>query len=129
MNNNTPNPFPGQKHEITVNVTGNGYLWIYELKEGLNYGILYPFQSAGKYDNAIKVKEPFTFPDKNKFVLAAGKQAGKETLLFVVTSIMSRNFSDKIANRLNKHIIVKASVARKEYNWGAYKLTYNVRKP
>jgi len=129
IQNNTPILLPEQMLEIAIDVTGNGYLWIYELTKQQRYSRIYPNPNESQYTNDINVEKSFKFPDKSGYGIFAGKQEGKEELLFIVTSLISENYADEIANRMTKIVIDKASVRKKEKNWGAKKITYEIKKP
>lgn len=59
----------------------------------------------------------------------AKDKEGIETILFVVTSVMSEASADEIANRMTKVILGKASAMERENNWGVAKITYTVERP
>ena len=80
-------PLPGEAIDIKIDVTGNGYLWIYELKNTKMYSLIYPNIKNYTYKNEIYIGETFSFSDKNGITIFAGEKEGEETLLFVVTSI------------------------------------------
>ncbi|MBN1133940.1 MAG: hypothetical protein JXA38_03295 [Methanosarcinaceae archaeon] len=128
VKNNTPTPLPEEMLDVKIDVTGNGYLWVYELTKEQRYSRVYPDPSLSKYDNAITVDKTFTFPDKNNLALFAETNETEETLLFVVTSQKKEDFADKIASRMTQ-IILKTSVQEKENNWGVAKITYHIKKP
>jgi len=129
IKNNTPNPLPGEMLNLAIDVTGNGFLWVYELTKEQRYSRIYPILSSSKHSNAIYAETTFRFPDADSIVVYANKQEGIETLLFVVTSVMNEDFANEIANRMTKVILGKAGAREKESNWGVAKITYSVKKP
>lgn len=129
IKNNTPNPLPGEMLDLAIDVTGNGFLWVYELTKEQRYSRIYPTLSSSIRSNAIHVEKTFRFPDGDNIAVYANNQEGIETLLFVVTSVMNEDFANEIANRMTKVILGKAGAREKESNWGAAKITYSVKKP
>jgi len=126
VKNNTPQPLPKEKLDLTVDVTGNGFLWIYELHQK-EASLIYPNLSENS-GNEISVSQSYHFPDKNNFSIFAGENEGKETLLFVVTSTHDENLAREIVFRMiNTH--TKASSEKQELNWGVTKIVYQIKRP
>jgi hypothetical protein len=129
VKNNTTNPLPEEMLNLAINVTGNGFLWVYELTKEHRFSRIYPTLSSSKYSNAIYVDKTFRFPDKDNIAVFAKDKEGIETMLFVVTSVMSEASADEIANRMTKITLGKASARERENNWGVAKITYIVERP
>lgn len=125
--NKTPTVVPGARLDFKIDVTGNGYLWIYELTKEQHYARIYPpTNSSASYNNAITVDKSYVFP--NNLALYASLQEGEQTLLFAVTSELNGDFADQIT-KLMTRVILKTDVRERENNWGIYKITYHVKKP
>ena len=76
---------PGSELSFHVSASGNGYVWAFESKrEGMQ--LLYPEGCPADCGNDISVKTGLQLPDARHRTLLAGTNAGKETLVFLVTS-------------------------------------------
>jgi len=128
ITNNTPILLPGEMLELIITVTGNGYLWCYELIKN-KYSRIYPVSKTLQNNNEIKVDKPFRFPNENDFAIFAGEEEKEETLLFIVTSEKNQTLADKISNNMRKNIIHKAQADRILNNWGVSKIVYSIKKP
>jgi hypothetical protein len=97
--NDTSNPYPGEMLNLKIDVSGNGYLWIYE-EFNTRFKRIYPPSGVSKLKNLINVGKSFKFPDGEGYTLRAGETEGTETLLIVVTSLQKRTVADEIANKI-----------------------------
>ncbi|MGD2086864.1 MAG: hypothetical protein PVH61_11845 [Candidatus Aminicenantes bacterium] len=122
------NLLPTETLDITVETTGNGYLWVYEITDENRYSRIYPPKTTSNYCNEINVEEPFRFPDRKNLVLAAGDKEGKESLLFVITSVNRETFADEVISRVTDLSVVKTILREKEFNWGIAEITYNIKR-
>jgi len=129
VTNNTPRLFSGEMLELLINVTGNGYIWCYELLDQSKFSRIYPKKNLLKYNNIIKVDKPFRFPDENGFAIFAGDKEKEETLIVLVTSEKNELLADEIINKVTKTRVTKAKTERLFNNWGIAKTVYSVIKP
>jgi hypothetical protein len=125
VKNETPFPYPQSALKLTIESSGNGYLWIYELKDNNEYQKLYPPDGATKEQHFLYAGEPFHLPDAQNYGLKAGEKVGEENLLFVITSTHKVTTADAIAASMAK-ATTKASAGPVEENWGVYHLRYRV---
>jgi hypothetical protein len=115
--------YPEMILPIIIDSSKEGYLWIYEIKFEGPPQILFPI---GNVDNNINSGKEFILPEKGKGVIIAGKQVGKEKLLFIVTKRMDKAFADKIALTITKSVSQKASTVLDENSYGLATLSYEI---
>ncbi len=126
--NHTPQPVPGAALDLSIDVSGNGYLWVFDYKSDGTYQIIYPNPTAKVFDNEVFVHKTFEFPDKNDVRIFTGETPGEERLLFVVTSSKNVSFAQEKALQMSKVILAKADAGRNKENWGVAEITYTIGK-
>ncbi len=126
VKNNTPRPPPGSPLQLMIESSGNGFLWIYDLPEKGNPVLVYPPETATGASHAITVGKTYQIPDSDKNAIFVANEPTEETLLVVVTSSDSRVTADKIASRMSKAAIPKASSGKIKENWGVSLIRYKV---
>ena len=126
VTNRTPRPIPGSSLELAVQSSGNGFLWIYDLRKDGEYALVYPPATAIGSSNEVQAGEVFKIPDSFRNGIFAGRSLGEERLLFVVTSLSARTTADEIASRLTSSTATKAAAGTINENWGASILSYQV---
>lgn len=118
----------GPKTEMAFEVasSGNGYLWIFD-KRSTGAVLVYPYDCASDdCHNDITVSKGLTLPDDRRRSVFAGTHAGKETLLFLVTSTADRESANRLAAQFVDATLRKASGGIAANNWGYAEVSYDV---
>ena len=125
VKNNTSNPTPGTALDISVDASGNGYLWVFNYnKDDSLYKLIYPDISSANFNNKIEANKTYYLPDESRIGIIAEDVPGEEKLLFVVTSSRNHTFAQQIATRMSQVVIAKARSQIVEENWGIAELSY-----
>jgi hypothetical protein len=124
VKNNTENPYPGDYLRLSVDSSGNGYLWVFDWRsDGLH--LIFPRNSDSGV-NSISTTETFYFPEDESIL--AGAQPRQERLVFVVTSTPDPSFARSRATGLLGGAPAKASLGRASHDWGLAVIEYTVRQ-
>lgn len=124
VTNHTPNPPPGSALDISIDASGNGYLWIFNYNKNGQYVLIYPDVQNLDFDNKIEVNKTYNLPDNNNIGIISEDEPGEEKLLFIVTSSRNLTLANQISVRMSKTIITKAKSEIIKENWGVAELTY-----
>jgi hypothetical protein len=127
VKNPEPETKPGEKINLEINASGNGYLWIYELLEGGEVRLLFPSPKEAELDaHQISASQPFDFPENG--YLAAGKTERQEKYIFLITSLNELDFSRQIVNGIYGKDIDKGEIQSIEKNWGITSIDVTVKR-
>lgn len=125
VKNNTGSIGPGQRIDVAISASGNGYLWIYELMNKTESKLLFPADPSTN-TNMIRSGEAFSFPDD--LSLFTGKEIKQEKYIFLVTSINDESFANNIMSMLYAKTITKGEVKDIDQNWGFQEISVQVVK-
>lgn len=124
VENGRPVVQPGDKIDVSISASGNGYLWIFEILD-TETKILFP-TTESQDKNYITAGDVFAFPEG--LALFAGPDAKMEKYLFLVTSFNDMNYAEDILHMLYKKDIAKGDVKSIEQTWGKQELQVEVKK-
>ena len=126
VKNHTPNPKPDAPLDLSIESSGNGFLWVFDFSDDGKYSQVYPDLKTPNAVAAIRAGETYKIPDAKGVNILTNENVGQERLLFIVTSAPLSEEAQKIATRMSKAVIAKASTGREKTNWGIASLQYNV---
>lgn len=116
---------PKSELEFQVEVSGNGYVWVFE-KQPKGLMLIYPANCPSNCDNEVSVNRGLHLPDLKGRTIFAGTQAGEERLFFFVTSSNDFNVAKGLANLFEGASITKASSGITKDNWGYAEISYKI---
>ena len=126
VKNHTPNPRPGEPLDLSIESSGNGFLWVFDHSNEGKFIRIYPDPATPAIVAEIRADTTYTIPDAKGVKILTNKDTGQERLLFVVTSLPSAEDAQKIATRMSEAVISKANIDQETANWGIANLEYNV---
>ena len=126
VKNHTPNPRPGTPLDLSVESSGNGFLWVFDHSDDGKFSQIYPDPATPAAVAEIQAGTTYSIPDANGIKILTNKDIGQERLLFVVTSSSSVQEAQKIAARMSEAVISKANIGHEKANWGIARLQYEV---
>lgn len=126
VKNHTPNPKPGTPLDLSIESSGNGFLWVYDHSKDGKFSLVYPDPQKPGTLAEIRAGKTYTIPDANGINITTNDDIGQERLLFVVTSSPSAQDAQKIVTRISEAVISKADTGHEKANWGIARLQYDV---
>jgi len=99
---------------------------VFDFSDDGKYSQVYPDLKTPNTVAAIRAGETYKIPDAKGVNILTNENVGQERLLFIVTSAPLSEEAQKIATRMSKAVISKASTGREKTNWGIASLQYNV---
>lgn len=117
--NNTPYPFQGQPLSINIESSGNGCLWIYDLKNNNYYQRILPIDNT-----CHRVLAGKSITDIN---LVAGENKDSDSIAFLVTASDSNTIADSIIDKQFSKNPTKSSLNNNVLNWGLKVLRYKIK--
>ena len=126
VKNHTPNPRPGTPLDLSIESSGNGFLWVFDHSDDGKFSQIYPDPATPSAVAEILAGKTYSIPDANGIKILTNKDIGQERLLFVVTSSPSAQNAHEIVTRMSEAVISKANIGHEKANWGIARLQYDV---
>ena len=126
VKNHTPKPRPGTPLDLSIESSGNGFLWVFDHSDDGKFSRIYPDPATPSAVAEILAGKTYSIPDANGIKILTNKDIGQERLLFVVTSSPSAQDAQKIVTRMSEAVISKANIGHEKANWGLARLQYDV---
>ena len=126
VKNHTPEPKPGTPLDLSIESSGNGFLWVFDHSEDGKFSRIYPDPATPSVVAEIQAGKTYSIPDARGIKILTNEDVGQERLLFVVTSSASEQNAQKIVTRMSEAVISKANIGHEKANWGFARLQYDV---